>query len=250
MNPDLINALPLVAAPLVGSFLAAVAYRLPRGLGFVAGRSRCDGCGTVLGGLELVPIVGWLWRRGRCGHCGGAIAVDNLVLELAALVLAVWAWTVLDGWLLWAGCGFAWCLALAAAIDARHQVLPDGLTLPLLLAGLAVAAALDSTMLADHALGAVAGYGAFALIAWLYRRIRGQEGLGLGDAKLLAAIGAWVGWPGLPSTVLYGALAAIVASIAFRKAGLVQAAQPIPFGPFLAIGGWLVWLYGPLEITF
>jgi leader peptidase (prepilin peptidase)/N-methyltransferase len=250
------NAIPyalaaVIAAPFVGSFLAALAYRLPRGLGFVGGRSRCDGCGARLGIAELIPIVSWLWARGRCRHCGGAIAIDNLALEIAALGLAAWAGWVMEGWLIWATCGLGWCLLACAAIDFRHLLLPDGLTLPLLVAGLGVAGALAPGNLAGHALGAIAGFSVFAAIAWVYRRARGRDGLGLGDAKLVAALGAWVGWPGLPSVVLFAAVSAITATLAVRKfkAG-GDSAQPIAFGPYLALSGWLVWLYGPLEITF
>jgi leader peptidase (prepilin peptidase)/N-methyltransferase len=252
MQTQLVNVLPLLAAPFIGSFLAALAYRLPRDLPFAGGRSRCDHCAATLGGVELVPIAGWLWCKGKCRHCGGAIAVDYVLLEMSALTLALWAWTVVDGWLLWATCGFGWVLLLSAAIDWRHMYLPDGLTLPLLLAGLVLTAWRDVDLLWAHGLGAVAGFAVFALTAWLYRKLREREGLGLGDAKLLAAVGAWVGWTGLPSTVLFAALAGIVAALARQRFSRSSTGreQPIPFGPFLGLGGWLVWLYGPLEISF
>lgn len=244
----------VIAAPFVGSFLAMLAHRLPRGLGFVGGRSRCDHCAAQLGLAELIPIASWLWRRGRCRHCGSAIAVDNLMLEVAALVLALWAGWVMDGWLIWATCGLGWCLLACAAIDIRHMVLPDGLTLPLLLAGLAVAGTLTPENLTGHALGAIAGFIVFAGIGWAFRRLSGRDGLGLGDAKLVAALGAWVGWAGLASVVLFAAIAAIAVTLALRRLASGGAGggggEPIAFGPYLALAGWLVWLYGPLEITF
>lgn len=96
-----VDYLPLLAAPFIGSFLAALAYRMPRNMGFVFGRSRCDDCGATLKPVDLMPILSWLWHRGRCGYCGQAIAVDNLLLELSALAVAIWASVILDGWLFW-----------------------------------------------------------------------------------------------------------------------------------------------------
>lgn len=251
MSISPLDILPVFVAPFVGSFLAALAYRLPRGLGFVRGRSRCDSCGAKLAIADLIPIVSWIWLRGRCRHCGQAIAIDNLLLELAALALAVWAAFVMQGWLLWVACALGWSLALCAAIDYRHLVVPDALSLPLLLAGLGVAAALAPGRLPVHAIGAIAGFAVFAAVAWSYRRLAGRDGLGLGDAKLLAALGAWVGWPGLTSVVLFAALSGIAATVAARRLKpATEPGAPIAFGPYLGLGGWLVWLYGPLEITF
>ncbi len=251
MSLDPIDYLPIIAAPFFGSFMAALAYRLPRGTGIMAGRSRCDGCLATLSIAELLPILSWLWQRGRCRHCGQAIAIDNLVLEILALGLALWAALVTEGWLFWATCGFGWCLAVCAAIDFRHMILPDLLTLPLLLAGLAAAGAFAPGNLASHVIGAIAGFAVFLAVEWIFRRLTGREGLGLGDAKLLAAIGAWVGWPGLPSVVLCAAVTAILVTVGARKFKITAGGGgPIAFGPYLALGAWLVWLYGPLEIIF
>ena len=134
-------------------------------------------------------------------------------------------------------------LAAASWIDARRLILPDVLTLPLIAAGLALAW-LQPPELATRAIGAMAGFAAFALIAELYRRLRGRDGLGLGDAKLLAGAGAWLGWEALPSVVLIGAVAGLVFALLKRPA----ADRPIPFGPFLALGFWLVWRFGPLSV--
>ena len=251
MSPVPIDYLPIIAAPFLGSFMAALAYRLPRGTTILIGRSHCEACQSTLAVTELMPIVSWLWQRGRCRHCGQAIAIDNLVLELLALGLAIWASMVTDGWLFWATCGFGWCLAVCGAIDVRHMLLPDVLTVPLLIAGLAVAAAIAPANLPAHLIGALAGFAVFIAIGWFFRRLTGREGLGMGDAKLLAAAGAWLGWPGLPSVVLFAAASGILATVITRNFKFAKdGGAPIAFGPHLGLGAWLVWLYGPLEITF
>ena len=137
--------------------------------------------------------------------------------------------------------GLAAPLLTAAAIDARRLILPDFLTLPLIPLGLAMAW-LEPPDLATRAIGALSGFLTFAGIGWLYRRWRGRDGLGLGDAKLLAAAGAWVGWQGLPSVVLIAAIGGLAWALLTRQ----RADQKMPFGPFLAAGFWLVWWLGPL----
>lgn len=241
------SLLALLIAPFVGSFLGVVAMRLPDGLPIVLGRSRCATCGEALRPHDLIPVVSWLVRRGRCG-CGRVrLSVFYPSIELAALAVAASAVAVLSGWLLWASLVLGWTLLTLAAIDLRHQLLPDVLTLPLIPAGLAVIWTLDPTALADHAIGAAAGLGGFWLIAWLYRRLRGREGLGLGDAKLLAGAGAWLGWQALPSVIVMAAGSALVVALAVAMAGTrLGATTRLAFGPYLALAFWLVWLLGPL----
>jgi leader peptidase (prepilin peptidase)/N-methyltransferase len=151
---------------------------------------------------------------------------------------------------LWASCGFGWTLLALGLIDWRNMVLPDLLTLPLIAAGPIVAEFVSPDDVLDDLAGAVGGFAAFTLVAWTYRRWRGREGLGAGDAKLLAALGAWVGATGLPSVVLLASLAALVAVLAARatRRGVPTAQDRVPFGPALAIAGWVVWLYGPLGL--
>jgi leader peptidase (prepilin peptidase)/N-methyltransferase len=236
---------PIVAAPFVGSFLSVLVLRLPVGEPVLLGRSRCPACRHALGPRDLAPLVSWLAQRGHCRHCGGALSSLYPALELGALAIALWAATAVSGWLLWASCGLGWMLLALTAIDIRALLLPDALTLPLIPAGLAVASALDPADALDHAVGAAAGYGGFVLIELAYARLRGRAGLGRGDAKLLAAAGAWVSWSGLPFVVLLAALAALAAAAVARLAGRpITATGPLPFGPFLALGTWLVWLYG------
>lgn len=240
---------PIVAAPFVGSFLGVLILRLPTGAPVLLGRSRCPACAHTLGPFDLVPLVSWLALRGRCRYCAAPLARFYPVIELAALAVALSAWSATTGWLLWASCGLGWTLLALAATDQREQLLPDALTLPLIPAGFVVAYVDDPASLLDHAIGAVAGYAVFVLVEFVYARLRGRAGLGRGDAKLLAAAGAWVAWTGLPHVVLLAALAALAAAAVARLTGhAIHATTRIAFGPWLALGTWLVWLYGPLHL--
>lgn len=237
----------IAAAPFVGSFLGVVATRLTEGRTVLFGRSACDACGATLGPLDLVPLISFAALRGRCRHCGAKIGLLHPVMEIAALALAVQAALVTSGWVLLASCGLGWTLLALAAIDWRTGLLPDVLTLPLAVAGLGVAWWLDPASLGDHAIGAAAGFLGFAALSEIYRRLRGRDGLGLGDAKLLAASGAWLSWSGLPTTILFGALIGLVIVLVTRRSGeALRATDRIAFGPALAAATWLVWLYGPL----
>ncbi len=239
----------VLAAPCVGSFLGVVAVRLPTGAPILRGRSACPHCGQVLGPRDLVPLLGWLVNRGRCRHCGQALSWAYLAIELAALGVALWSLAVLPGWLAWAGCALGWTLLTLAVIDARHLLLPDALTLPLVPAGLLVAWAVEPAKLADHAIGALVGFAVVAVIGLVYRRLRGREGIGLGDAKLFAAAGAWVSWAALPGLLLLAAGAGLAGHLAAaRLTGKGLKDRELPFGPYVAGAFWLVWLYGPLSL--
>jgi leader peptidase (prepilin peptidase)/N-methyltransferase len=231
------SLLPLLAAPFIGSFLGVLIQRLPAGEPVVAGRSRCPLCHHTLGPLELVPLLSHLAQRGRCRHCGGAIAPFHWQVELAALAVAASAaLTTPEPAMLWANCLLGWTLLALAWIDLRTLLLPDALTLPLLLAGLAVTWALDPDALADHAAAALLAWAALALLATLYRRLRGRDGLGGGDAKLLAAGGAWLGLAALPWVIVLAAITTLLASLPRR--GLARDTA-VPFGPGLAMVIWL-----------
>jgi leader peptidase (prepilin peptidase) / N-methyltransferase len=236
----------LLAAPFVGSFLGVVIDRLPAGRPLLVGRSRCDACGAMLGAKDLVPVVSWLRQRGRCAYCRAELSTFYPIIELAALAVALSAAWVLAGWLLPVSCALGWTLLTLAAIDQRHFLLPDPLTLPLIPAGLAMAFAIDPALLVPHLVGALAGFAAFAAIGALYRRLRRREGLGLGDAKLLAAAGAWLGWQALPGLVAVAAVCALAVALARALTGdRVSATTRIAFGSYLALAFWLVWLLGP-----
>jgi leader peptidase (prepilin peptidase)/N-methyltransferase len=221
---------------------------LPENQGFVLGRSRCDHCDTSLGARDLIPIASWLALRGHCRHCDARIDPLCVVFEIAALVIVLWAATEVSGGLLVASCVFGWLLLTLSAIDLRTFLLPDPLNAALAASGLGVTAIFMPDQWIDHLIGMLVGFSAFWLVAVLYRKIRHRDGLGLGDAKLLGAIGAWVSWEGVASVVFLsaalGLLAAIVASLGANKR--VERITRLPFGPFLAGAGWLVWLYGPV----
>ena len=237
---------PVAAAPFVGSFIALLAVRLPLGEGVGWGRSRCRSCGAVLRPLDLVPLLSWLWTSGRCRHCAAPVSAFYPAVELGALAVALWAALALPGAALWASCALGWGLLALALIDLRHLWLPDRITLPLIALGLVVAANDEPASLPAHAIGAAAGFAAFAAIAAAYRRLRRREGLGLGDAKLMALAGAWVSWEGLASVVLIAALASLAGLLAMRRHEPLRADSVLPLGPGLCLGLWLVWLYGPL----
>jgi leader peptidase (prepilin peptidase)/N-methyltransferase len=237
----------LAAAPFIGSFLGVLALRLPEERPVAWSRSACDHCGHVLSAADLVPMASYLFLLGRCRYCRAPIGRFVLAIELAALAIAAWAAIATSGWVVAATCMFGWTLLLLAVIDWRVQLLPDVITLPLLLTGLATAALLARDRLVDHAIGALAGFALFALASYAYRAFRGREGLGFGDAKLLAGIGAWVSWTGLPTVILWGSISGLAFALARAASGRgLKLTDRLAFGTFLAAGGWLVWLYGPL----
>jgi leader peptidase (prepilin peptidase)/N-methyltransferase len=234
----------LLAAPFAGSFVGVLIRRLPRARPELWGRSACEACGHTLGIGEMVPLVSFLAQRGRCRACGAPIAPAHLAVELAAVaVAAMVAATGATGWTLWQGCGLGWTLLALAWIDWERFWLPDVLVLPLLVAGLLAVWLQAPWTLTDHAIGAIAGYLAFRIIGRLYQLLRKREGLGQGDAKLLAAAGAWLGWQPLPDLVLLAAIVAIGMALIGRVRGAaLTAVTALPFGPALAAGCWALWL--------
>lgn len=239
----------VLAAPFVGSFLGVLVRRLPERRPVIWARSQCEGCGAVLEPRDLVPLVSWLTSRGRCRFCRRPLGHFYPAIELAAVAVALVAVAFDGGAAAWLDCLLGWWLLALAWIDVRHWLLPDALTLPLVLAGLIAALAFDPEGLLDRALGAAAGYLALRGIALLYRALRRREGLGEGDAKLLAASGAWVGASGLPQVVLIAAVAGLLAAAGLRLAGFrLGPRSALPFGPFLALATWLVWLLPVLQL--
>jgi leader peptidase (prepilin peptidase)/N-methyltransferase len=237
----------IAAAPFIGSFLGVLVRRLPEERPMAWGRSHCEHCGTALAVRDLVPLVSWLAARGRCRFCGEPVGWFYPAIELAALAVALVAVAADGGEGTWLDCLLGWWLLALGWIDLRRWLLPDALTLPLVIAGLTAAAILDPEQLTDRALGAALGYLGFRLIAAVYRALRGREGLGQGDAKLLAASGAWVGASALPQVIFGAAASALLVAACLRLAGTRLAAHSaLPFGPFLALTTWLIWLFGPI----
>lgn len=234
----------------VGSFLGLVSLRLPQGQDVVGGRSRCDGCGVALPPWRLVPLVSYLLSRGRCAGCGATIPRRYPLIELAAAGVGAWAGlgqaAPLDAALT---ALLGWQLLLIAVIDGEHFRLPDALTLPLLATGGLAAVLLDQTAPLNAVIGAAAGFTSLWLLAFAYRRLRGRDGLGDGDPILLAAGGAWVGWIGLPSVLLWASAAGLSFVAARMLVGRKVSGQDrLPFGPCLAAGIWLTWMLGPLGL--
>lgn len=232
-----------------GSFIAAVTVRLPRDEDIVLARSRCMSCEAPLKPWHLVPVLSWLIQRGRCAFCGAAVSPRYVLIECAAAAIGVWAavWGHETGWLLVAATALlGWQLLLIALIDAENFWLPDELTLPLIATGLIAGATLVGGWPVEQLAGAVAGFAILWLIAFAYRLVRGREGLGGGDPILFAGAGAWVGWTGLPTVLLWACAAGfsiVLAKLIVRRR--VEMTDRLPFGTFLAIGIWLTWLYGP-----
>lgn len=244
---------PVMVAPFVGSFLGVLIRRLPAGE-TLGGRSRCEACRRALAWHDLIPLASFAWHAGRCRRCGAPIALFHPAVELAAVMVPVTAVFIAPGAgiappLLWAGCGLGWALLALGWIDWECFLLPDALTLPLIVAGLALtlsqqmAGWLDLGQLAEHALAAAGGYAVPQLANRAYRALRGRDGLGGGDAKLLAAAGAWVGVWGMLAALWLAAIAGLLLAVLFWLRGArITAAMPIPFGCCLAAALWLVWL--------
>jgi leader peptidase (prepilin peptidase) / N-methyltransferase len=235
----------VLISPVIGSFLGLVIQRLPEGAPIARGRSRCAACGATLRPRDLVPVLSWLVAGGRCRHCEQPLGWFYPGVELAAFGVAVAAVLTDGGQTTWLDCLLGWWLLTLGWTDLRSWLLPDVLTLPLIIAGLAVAAALDPDQLTERALGAALGYLSMAAVAALYRALRGREGLGGGDAKLLAASGAWLGAAALPQVILIAALTALAAAACLRLGGIrLGIHSALPFGPFLALATWVLWLLG------
>ena len=277
MDAQLVGALlsPVVLALLglcIGSFLNVVIYRLPlmleRGwkadsaemlgvahdapaepLTLSTPRSRCPSCGHCIAWHENIPVASYLWLRGKCSACKTGISPRYPLVELltGALFAAIgWRFGATPTALLW--CGFAAVLVALAGIDWDTTLLPDNLTLPLLWAGL-VAAALGWTIALPDALwGAVAGYLSLWSVYWLFKLTTGKEGMGFGDFKLLAALGAWLGLKMVLPVVLAASVLGAIVGIAMKVASTLREGRYVPFGPFLAGAGVVVLLAGQARV--
>ncbi|WP_317986234.1 prepilin peptidase [Chromohalobacter israelensis] len=256
-----------VVGTLLGSFLNVVIVRLPVMLmqqwrqeareslaletedvpayNLCTPRSQCPRCRAPIAWHDNLPLIGWLKRRGRCAHCQGRISAQYPLVELAAGLL-LFSVVMVHGatWSALAWGGLCLTLLVVAVIDLRTQLLPDIITLPLLWAGLVYQLVFQPYWLGNAVIGALAGYLLLWGFYWLFKWITGKEGMGYGDFKLLAALGAWFGWTMLPILLILSAgLGAVIG-------GLLQLTHPrlrgmpLPFGPFLALAGWVAVLFG------
>jgi leader peptidase (prepilin peptidase)/N-methyltransferase len=242
-EPAIRAAIGLGAGLIAGSFIATILIRWPDDRSVLSGRSHCDACKAPLGVGDLIPVLSWLVRRGRCRHCGARIDPRHPAIEAAAGMIGLVA---LLGHMLPLAAVTAllgWWLLLAAALDLEHQWLPDRLTLPLIPLGLAAAWAGFGPPLAERLAGAAIGWAFLALVAWAYRRLRGRDGLGGGDPKLLGAIGAWIGAWNLPLVLLGAGLFGIAAILLMRLRGQeVAATSRLPLGTLMILAAWPIWL--------
>ncbi|HUL45808.1 MAG TPA: A24 family peptidase [Steroidobacteraceae bacterium] len=279
-SPALFVGSCLVLGLAVGSFLNVVIYRLPLMLdrewraqcaelaghdphastvaagprerfNLVVPRSACPACKAPISALQNIPLISWLLLRGRCAQCGAPISVRYPLVELLTGILSAWV-AARFGFCLSALAALAltWFLIALTFIDIDHQLLPDSLTLPLLWLGLTLSlwgppgGAAPPIDLRSSVIGAVAGYLSLWSVYHLFRLVTGKEGMGYGDFKLLAALGAWLGWQMLLPVILIAAVAGAVVGIATLAIRRQSRATPIPFGPFLAAAGWLVLMFG------
>ena len=267
-NPGLGYPLAAGLGLMLGSFLNVVILRLPRRLewqwkrdsletlgepeiydppppGIVVERSHCPHCKHELSWYENIPVFSWLALRGKCRNCKSPISIQYPLVELLTMALVLCCvWKFGFGWQGFGAIVFTCFLVALSGIDLRTQLLPDQLTLPLMWLGLV--ASIDSLyMPAKPALvGAIIGYLSLWSVWWLFKQLTGKEGMGHGDFKLLAAMGAWFGLNGILPTILLSSLVgAIIGSIWLAAKGRDRA-TPIPFGPYLAIAGWLVFFWG------
>lgn len=271
-EPVLFLGTVFVFGLIVGSFLNVVILRLPAMLeagwranaaeilerpaprekapGLVASRSACPHCGTTIRAWHNIPVLSFLLLRGRCADCGGRISWQYPLVELAAALLGVAvAWRFGFGMPTLLALVYTWTLVALTGIDWRTQYLPDNLTLPLLWLGLLASLGGWFTTPADAIAGAAAGY----LLLWSiyhgFRLLTGKEGMGYGDFKLLAAIGAWLGWQSLPLVILLSSVVGAAVGIAMTVTGRLERDRPMPFGPFLAAAGWLALVAGDTIVS-
>ncbi|MBP8232844.1 MAG: prepilin peptidase [Rhizorhabdus sp.] len=227
-----------------GSFIGVIVTRWPQGRSAAAGRSCCDQCGTPLRAPDLIPLVSYMVRRGRTACCGGRIAPVHVVAEAGGLGIGLLS-VLLTASLVHALCAavMGWLLLALALLDLRHFWLPDRLV-----AALAVAAALPLAVglppsLGDRLIGGVAAWLALMAVRLVYKRLRGREGMGAGDAKLFGALGLWLGWRLLPMLLLLAAMGGLVVALAMAVTrGNVDRSSRLPFGLFLALAAW------PIEV--
>lgn len=267
--PWLYFSLVFLFSLMIGSFLNVVIHRLPIMLerewqaeylsyfnpetqlqqeeryNLMVPRSACPHCGHAITAMENIPLLSWLWLKGRCRECQAPISARYPLVELlTALLSLVVAATFPLSWGLLAALLLTWVLVALTFIDLDKMLLPDQLTLPLLWGGLLFNLAGGFVPLADAVIGAMAGYLVLWSLYWAFKLLTGKEGMGYGDFKLLAALGAWLGWQALPIVLLLSSLVGAIIGISLILLRNHHQGKPIPFGPYLAIAGWIALLWG------
>ena len=266
-SPALYVSVAALLGLMVGSFLNVVIHRLPRMMerewreqcnsldgketlpaapyNLMAPRSACPSCGHVISALENVPVISWLILRGRCAHCKTPISPRYPIVEaLTGFISGYIAWHFGFGTTALAALIFAWTLIALTFIDFDTQLLPDSITQPLIWLGLLLNLNGFFTGLDSALAGAVAGYLSLWSVYWLFKLVTKKEGMGYGDFKLLAAIGAWLGWQMLPLVILLSSLVGAVVGLSLILFAGHGRQIPIPFGPYLAGGGLIALLWG------
>ena len=267
-SPLALTLFALLLGLIIGSFLNVLIHRLPimldrdwttqsramlglppepKGAAYnlLLPHSECPRCSHKIRAWENIPVISYLMLRGKCAECRAKISLRYPLVELATGILS--AFVVYHFGLSWQAGAFlvlTWGLLAMSLIDADHQLLPDVLVLPLLWLGLIVNGQGLFTDLYAALWGAVAGYLSLWLVYWAFKLITGKEGMGYGDFKLLAMLGAWGGWQILPLTILLSSLVGAVLGLVMLKMRNAQTSTPIPFGPYLAIAGWIALLWG------
>jgi leader peptidase (prepilin peptidase)/N-methyltransferase len=271
--PLLLIAVTAVLGLIVGSFLNVVILRLPRMLerqwweeartalqlphrpagerfSLAYPPSRCRNCGAGIPPWHNIPVLSWLWLRGRCANCSAPVSIQYPLVELlSGLAAAACAWRF--GWSpqLAAALVLSWALIALAVIDLHTQLLPDAITLPLLWLGLALSLFGTFVDLQSAVVGAMAGYLVLWSVYWLFKLLTGKEGMGFGDFKLLAALGAWLGWQSLPLVILLSSAVGAAVGIGLILSRRLDRGVPMPFGPYLACAGWIALVWGDQLIS-
>ena len=270
-NPTLFYTVVGCFSLLIGSFLNAAIYRIPimlqkswreqcedlfggdsgleeaetkQKFNLFVPRSQCPECGHMITALENIPIISYLFLRGKCSSCKTPISIQYPLIELFTALLSVFvAWKVGFGWQTIAALLFTWTLITLSLIDAKTMLLPDNLTLPLMWLGIAVNYQGLFVTLESSVLGAMIGYLSLWSIFQLFKLITGKEGMGYGDFKILAAIGAWGGWQILPFTIFAASFLGAIIGILMMIIHKNKESQPIPFGPWLALAGFIGFIW-------